>query len=177
MSEFESEPEGTFQDSMPSLQSHVDPSGKTTSISCECGGCAMAVVDTVVTALVAVGVVVLPHALKTSATALSAMAAGTGVKRRACTLATLGPSNARRAGIARSLSSLGDLGYLVVARDRPLASGEQRLGEVVTLFGGGRHDEDGRADVTDVLVEKVVRAKPILEPDEIPRVVLIGDEQ
>jgi hypothetical protein len=97
MSEYGPEPEGTFQDSRPPLQSHDDPSGKTTSISCECGGCAVAVVDTVVTALVAVGVVVLPHALRTSATALSAMGATTGVKRRAFTLGTLGPSSARRA--------------------------------------------------------------------------------
>src|ERR1700676_2827270 len=90
MSEFESEPDGTFQDSMPSLQSHVDPGGKTTSTSCECGGCAVAVVDTVVTALVAVGVVMLPHAARTSA-----MAATIGVKRGAITLATLGPCIAR----------------------------------------------------------------------------------
>src|ERR1700738_699836 len=67
-SEYEPEPAGTFQDSMQPLQSHVDPSGNTTSIRCECGGCAMAVVDTVVTALVAVGVAVLPHAVRTSAT-------------------------------------------------------------------------------------------------------------
>ena len=105
MSEFESEPDGTFQDSMPSLQSHVDPGGKTTSTSCECGGCAVAAVDTVVTALVAVGVVVLPHAARTSATA-----ATIGVKRRAFTVATLGPTIARRAGTASSLSSVGDPG-------------------------------------------------------------------
>jgi len=113
MSENELEAEGTFQDSRPALQSHVDPSGKTTPISCECGGCAMAVVDTVVAVLVAVGVVVLAHAARTSATALR-------VKRSAFTLATLC---------------------------------EHRLGEVVTLFRGGRNDEDRRADVTDVLVE------------------------
>ena len=88
MSEYEPESVGTFQASMPPLQSHVDPSGRTTSISCECGGCAMAVVDTVVTVLVAVGVVVLPHAVRTSATAISAMRAATGVKRSAFTLAT-----------------------------------------------------------------------------------------
>jgi len=105
MSEFESEPDGTFQDSMPSLQSHVDPGGKTTSTSCECGGCAVAAVDTVVTALVAVGVVVLPHAARTSATA-----ATIGVKRRAFTVATLGPTIARRAGTASSISSVGDPG-------------------------------------------------------------------
>lgn len=144
MSENEPEAEGTFQDSRPALQSHVDPSGKTTSISCECGACAMAVVDTVVGVLVAVGVAVLPHAARTSANALSAKAAATGVKRCAVTLATLG---------------------------------EHRLGEVVTLFRGRRNDEDGRADVTDVLVEKVVRAEPILDADEVPRVVLIRDEQ
>jgi hypothetical protein len=90
---------------MPPLQSHVDPGGKTTSTSCECGGCAVAAVDTVVTALVAVGVVVLPHAARTSATA-----ATLGVKRRAFTLATLGPSIARRAGTASSLGSVGDPG-------------------------------------------------------------------
>src|SRR5271157_94253 len=66
MSEYEPEPAGTFQDSKPSLQSHVDPGGNTTSTSCECGPCATAVVDTVVTALVAVGAVVLPHAVRTS---------------------------------------------------------------------------------------------------------------
>ena len=71
-------------------------------MSCECGGCAMGVVDTVVTVLVAVGVVVLPHAVRTSATALSAMRATTGVKCSAFTLATVGPSIARRAGTARS---------------------------------------------------------------------------
>ena len=97
MSEYEPESGGTFQDSRPPLQSHVDPSGKTTSISCERGGCAVAVVDTVVTALVAVGVVVLPHAVRTSAKALSAMRATPGVKRRAFTLATLSPSVACRA--------------------------------------------------------------------------------
>jgi len=110
MSESEPELAGTFQVSMPPLQSQVDPSGKTTSISCECGSCALAVVDTVATGLLAVGVVVLPHAVSTSATTLSAMPATTGLKRRAFTLATLGPSVAHRAGTACSLSSLGDLG-------------------------------------------------------------------
>ena len=71
MLEYEPEREGTFQASMPLLQSHVHPSGKTTLISCECGGCVMGVLATVVTVLVAVGVVVLPHAVRTSATALS----------------------------------------------------------------------------------------------------------
>jgi hypothetical protein len=97
-SEYELESEGTFHDSRPPLQSHVDPSGKTTSISCERGGCAVAVVDTVVTVLVAVGVVVLPQAARPSAKALSAKRAKTGVKRRAFTLATVGLSIARRAG-------------------------------------------------------------------------------
>jgi hypothetical protein len=51
-----------------------------------------------VTVLVAVGVVVFPHAARPNAKALSAMRAKTGVKRRAFTLATVGLSIARRAG-------------------------------------------------------------------------------
>src|ERR1700676_1634152 len=58
MWECESDHERTLPGSRPAVESDVGPGGKTTSTSCECGGCAVAVVDTVVTALVAVGVVV-----------------------------------------------------------------------------------------------------------------------
>src|ERR1700756_1000338 len=86
ISEYEPEPEGTFQVSSPLLQSHVDPIGRTTSMSCECGACAVAVVAGVATGLVGVGVLVLAHAVRTSATALSAVRATRGCKHRAVTL-------------------------------------------------------------------------------------------
>lgn len=74
-------------------------------MSRECGGCGLGVVDVVVTVVVAVGVVVLVHAVRTRATALSARYVTTGVKRSAFTRETLGPSIARRAATARSVSS------------------------------------------------------------------------
>ena len=56
----------------------------------------MAVVDTVVTVLVAVGVVVLPHAVRTSATAISATRAATGVKPQLTDWRRLAPCTARQ---------------------------------------------------------------------------------
>ena len=58
------------------------------------------------------------------------------------------------------------------------SSAEQRFADVAARLRARRDREDGAADVLDVLVERVVRAEPALDRDELLfRVALEADEE
>src|SRR5436190_212383 len=57
------------------------------------------------------------------------------------------------------------------------APAEQAFADVAAWGGPGRHGEEGAADVLDVLVERVHRAEPPLDRDELVGVALEADEE